>query len=190
MQNLTKPNKACWLLRTQFIYKLKFKEIGAHSKIVSPLRFEDTGSVIIQDYVFISNGAWIIGDKEKDCTLVISSGTVIGNFFHIVAKYDVAIEKNVLIADKVFISDCTHNYKDISMPVIEQPLSEVREVIVGEGSWIGENVSIIGAKIGKHCVIGANSVVTKDIPDYCVAVGNPAIVIKQYNFLNKKWERV
>ena len=48
---------------------------------------------------------------------------------------------------------------------------------------------ILGASVGKHCVIGANSVVTKDIPDYCVAVGSPAVVVKRYNTINKKWEK-
>ena len=46
-----------------------------------------------------------------------------------------------------------------------------------------------GVKVGEHCVIGANSVVTKDIPDYCVAVGMPARIIKRYNFKTNTWER-
>ena len=49
---------------------------------------------------------------------------------------------------------------------------------------------IIGASVGKHCVIGANAVVTKDVPDYCVAVGAPAKIIKKYNLKNKKWEKI
>ena len=64
------------------------------------------------------------------------------------------------------------------------------EVTIGEDSWIGENVCICGASIGKHCVIGANSVVTKDIPDYCVAAGIPAKVIKKYNFEKNSWDRI
>lgn len=52
-------------------------------------------------------------------------------------------------------------------------------VLIGDGSYIGINTVIVGnVKIGKHCVIGANSVVTKDVPDYSVAVGIPARVIK------------
>lgn len=61
---------------------------------------------------------------------------------------------------------------------------------IGEGTWLGENVCVIGAKIGKHCVIGANSVVTKDIPDYSIAVGAPARIIKQYNFKENVWKVV
>ena len=62
---------------------------------------------------------------------------------------------------------------------------------IGKGSWIGTHVAIIGdVHVGKHCVIGANSVVTKDVPDYSVAIGIPAKVIKKYNFEIKKWEKV
>ena len=53
---------------------------------------------------------------------------------------------------------------------------------------IGERVGVLGASVGKHCVIGAHSVVTHDIPDYCVAVGIPARIVKRYNFKNQKWE--
>jgi len=83
-----------------------------------------------------------------------------------------------------------HEYKDITIPIKEQPIINAGKVIIGEHSWIGENVCIIGAKIGKHCVIGANSVVTKDIPDYSVAVGVPAKVIKKYSFEKNEWEKV
>lgn len=65
------------------------------------------------------------------------------------------------------------------------------KVIIGEGSWLGTNVVVVGkVRIGKHCVIGANSVVTKDIPDYSVAVGIPAKVIKKYDFANEEWVKV
>lgn len=54
-----------------------------------------------------------------------------------------------------------------------------QKVSIGEGFYIGINAVIVGnVKIGKHCVVGANSVGTKDVPDYCVAVGSPARVIK------------
>jgi len=61
---------------------------------------------------------------------------------------------------------------------------------IGRFCSIADNVCVIGAHIGKHCVIGANSVVTRDISDYCVAVGAPAIIIKRYDFNEKKWQKV
>ena len=78
-----------------------------------------------------------------------------------------------------FVSPICH-YEDIETPIIEQSIGSKGNVIIGEGSWLGNNVAVISCKIGKHCVIGANSVVTHDIPDYSVAVGCPARVIKRY----------
>jgi acetyltransferase-like isoleucine patch superfamily enzyme len=92
------------------------------------------------------------------------------------------------MAEKVYISDNIHAYKDVTKPIMHQPIVHKGNVYIGDNSWIGESVSIIGANIGKHCVIGANSVVTHDIPDYCVAVGSPAKVIKRYNFDINQWE--
>jgi lipopolysaccharide O-acetyltransferase len=57
--------------------------------------------------------------------------------------------------------------------------------------WLGEHVSVLpGVTIGKGCIIGANSVVAKDIPDYCIAVGCPARVIKRFSFASNRWERI
>ena len=81
----------------------------------------------------------------------------------------------------MYITDCDHEYRDINVPVIDQGIAQRGQMVsIGEGSYIGINAVIVGnVKIGKHCVIGANSVVTKDVPDYCVAVGSPARVIKK-----------
>ena len=65
------------------------------------------------------------------------------------------------------------------------------KVVIGEGTWLGTNVVVVGnVRVGKHCVIGANSVVTKDIPDYSVAAGIPCRVIKRYDFEKEEWVRV
>lgn len=125
-----------------------------------------------------------------DVHLIIENGCCIGNFNHIYSTRSIILHKNVLTADKVYISDNLHGYQDIGKPVVHQSIVQNGVVEIGEGSWLGENVCVIGAKIGKHCVIGANSVVTHDIPDYSVAVGSPAKVIKQYDFDNKKWIKV
>ena len=81
----------------------------------------------------------------------------------------------------MYITDCDHEYRDINVPVIDQGIVQRGQMVsIGEGSYIGINAVIVGnVKIDKHCVIGANSVVTKDVPDYCVAVGSPARVIKK-----------
>ncbi|SHL99392.1 Hexapeptide repeat of succinyl-transferase [Flavobacterium flevense] len=128
--------------------------------------------------------------NESNCNLIIGEGTIIGHLNHIYATGEIIIGKNVLTADKVYISDNLHKYEDVNIPVMHQGIRQLSKVKIGDGSWIGENVCVMGASIGRNCIIGANSVVTKDIPDYCVAVGSPARIIKKYNITLQKWEKV
>lgn len=173
--------------------RLFFGSIGKKVFIFSPLKIDGKKNIHIEDNVHVYYKTWLYALPVtgcKECKLIIGKGSTIGNFNHIVASHSIVIGKNVLTADKVYISDNIHSYEDIEVPIKEQKILQKKEVQIGDGSWLGENVCIIGATIGKHCVIGANSVVTKDIPDYCVAVGVPAKVIKRYNPDIRKWENV
>lgn len=107
-------------------------------------------------------------------------GSEIGERCRISIANSLEIGEKVLLSPNVYITDCDHEYRNIKIPVIDQGLVQRgQRVSIGEGSYIGINAVIVGnVKIGKHCVIGANSVVTKDVPDYCVAVGSPTRVIK------------
>ncbi|MDD5794327.1 MAG: acyltransferase, partial [Clostridiales bacterium] len=122
----------------------------------------------------------------------IGEGSNIGRRCEISAANKIIIGKNVLIAPNVFISDCSHEYEDVNKPIMYQGLNSVHnEVYIGDGSWIGINSVICGnIKIGKNCVIGSNTIVKSDIPDYSVAVGAPAKIVKMYDFEDKKWKRV
>jgi acetyltransferase-like isoleucine patch superfamily enzyme len=102
----------------------------------------------------------------------------------------VIIESNVLIADKVYISDNSHDFESVDTPIISQRVIFKGDTLIREGAWIGENVSIIGVVIGRNSVVAANSVVLTDVPDYSVVAGIPAKVIKRYDFELKKWMKV
>lgn len=110
----------------------------------------------------------------------IGKSSEIGERCRISIANSLDIGEKVLFSPNVYITDCDHEYRDVDVPVIDQGIVQKgQRVSIGEGSYIGINAVIVGdVKIGKHCVIGANSVVTKDVPDYCVAVGSPARVIK------------
>ena len=84
----------------------------------------------------------------------------------------------------MYITDCDHEYRNVDIPIIDQGIVQKgQKVSIGDGSYIGINAVIVGnVTIGKHCAIGANSVVTKDVLDYCVAVGSPAKVIKKMGY--------
>jgi acetyltransferase-like isoleucine patch superfamily enzyme len=174
------------------VYKLQFQYFGNKSRIVSPLKIEGKKHITIGNHVFVKYKTWLAClplTGEQNPMLKIGNHTVIGNFNHIYATKNIIIEDYVLTADKVYISDNLHDYENPEIPIIQQPVKQIDEVVIGKGSWIGENVAIMGASIGKNCVIGANTVVTKDIPDYSIAIGNPAKVIKRYNFETKQWEK-
>lgn len=111
----------------------------------------------------------------------IGKGSEIGERCRISIANSLDIGENVLLSPNVYITDCDHEYRNVNIPVIDQGIVQRgQKVSIGGGSYIGINAVIVGnVKIGKHCVIGANSVVTKDVPDYCVAVGSPARVIKK-----------
>lgn len=91
---------------------------------------------------------------------------------------DVTLEKDVLVSSHVSITNggAQHGIDRLDIPVREQPGTWSR-VTIGRDSWIGEHATVM-ADVGKHCVIGAGSVVTRPIPDYAIAVGAPARVIR------------
>ena len=180
-------NKVWYYLR-----KAKFKNFGFGAVIHSPLKIEGAKNIIIGKAVIVSYKAWLAAvplTGSDDCILEIGDGTTIGNFNHIYATSSVILGKKVLTADKVYISDNLHGYERIDLPIMDQPVKQNKRVSIGDGTWIGENVCILGSVIGKNCVVGANAVVTKDIPDFSVAVGNPAKIIKRYCLESKTWKK-
>ncbi len=133
----------------------------------------------IEDFCTINNGVGevIIGDK----TLIGMGNTIIG---------PITIGNNVIFAQNIVASALNHQYTDVALPIVDQPILTA-PIIIEDDCWIAANAVITaGVIIGKHSVIAAAAVVTKNIPPYSVAVGNPARVIKQYNFEAKEWLRV
>ena len=91
----------------------------------------------------------------------------------------VEIGKNVLMGPEVIIYTNGHRYDDLSVPIREQGFTKERKVIISDDCWIGRRVMIMpGVRIGTGCIIGAGSIVTKDIPPYSVVAGVPARIVK------------
>lgn len=171
----------------------KYRFLSSQAVIQKLLRVDGRENISIEKDVVIQKMTWIAAvplTNQPICHLSIGEGSIIGNFNHIYATGEILIGKNVLTADKVYISDNLHQYENIGVPIMHQGIKQLSKLVIGDGSWIGENVCIIGASVGLNCIVGANSVVTKDIPDYCVAVGSPARIIKKYNIILQRWEKV
>jgi acetyltransferase-like isoleucine patch superfamily enzyme len=130
-------------------------------------------------------------------TMHFGNNVQINDYVHICSMQNVTIGNNVLIAGKVYISDNSHgSYKgdefDTS-PEIE-PIKRAyykNPVVIEDNVWIGEGVVILpGVTLGKGCIVGANSVVSKSIPPNVIAVGTPAKPIKRFNFEIQKWAKI
>lgn len=172
-------------------WKKKFSKIGKHSYI-KPFGYFFTGTqyIAIGDNVIIGGGvqltAWDIHGKHSFMpTITIGDGTNLGSNNHISAINEIRIGKNVLTGKNVLITDNSHgnvSSKELNIPPSKRTLYSKGKVIIEDNVWIGEKATILpNVRIGKSSIIGANSVVTKDIPPYCVACGNPARIIKQFN---------
>lgn len=178
----------CKIQRIVFVlrYRPQFGRLGRHAYLAAPFRLDRPAGVSLGDRSVMARGGWLYCHNEQ-ARIVIGEECELGLNNHIAAVGELRIGNYVLTASNVYIADNLHSYEDINEPIMQQPVRFKRAVSVGDGSWLGENVCIIGASVGRNCVIGANSVVTRDIPDYSVAVGAPARVIKQYDIAAGIW---
>jgi acetyltransferase-like isoleucine patch superfamily enzyme len=141
--------------------------IGAHT-MIGPHATLSAGMVPGQSC--LTDPVVRIGDR---CLLGRGSG--------VVGHLSIEIEDDVWTGHNVYITDQNHDYADLDVPISRQAMAE-RPVRIGAGSWLGHGTVVLpGATIGRHVVIGANSVVRGEIPSYCVAAGNPARVVKHLN---------
>lgn len=166
-----------------------FRKLEQGAYMVAPFRLDGPSSMEIGAGTFIQRGSWLYCDTQPGQSPMLKLGQrcVLGYNNHITCVRSVYIGNDVLTANNVYISDNSHGYEDVTRPIMQQPVVFKGAVYIGDGSWIGENVAIIGVRVGKNCVIGANSVVTHDIPDFSVAAGAPARVIRQYEPAAQTW---
>jgi acetyltransferase-like isoleucine patch superfamily enzyme len=134
----------------------------------------------------------LIEDSCVVCTwhggVILNEGASIGIGSIVIGP--VTIGESSICSQNCFIGGQSHIFKNVSKDFLRQGV-EIKQVVIGKNVWIGSNaVILLGVKIGDNSVIGAGSTVVEDIPPYSVAVGNPARVIKRYNFETKKWDRV
>ena len=172
--------------------------IGPHSRRARRFgRFGD-GSVICfppnalfnEQYISIGEGtmfgpeitlsAGMVPGQQmvSDTVITVGDRCLFGKGSGIVGHLEIVIGDDVWTGHHVYITDQNHGYADLDLPISRQVMPE-RPVSLGSGSWLGHGTVVLpGAKIGRHVVVGANSVVTGELPDNCVAAGTPARVIK------------
>lgn len=125
--------------------------------------------------------------RSREGLLFIGNDVIISEGCIISACHRIVIEENVGISPYVMIIDNSRKPGDVIRPSKEQEIQAGR-IHIGADSWIAYNACILpNVTIGRHCIIGALSVVNSDVPPYSVAVGSPARVVKRYDFDCKEW---
>jgi acetyltransferase-like isoleucine patch superfamily enzyme len=180
-------------------YKRSFKAYGdgiGWGRLFSPL-IPRSIKIACPENISIGDGCQFDEYTQLIATpysrLIIGKGVRFSNgFAHVTASFDtIEIEDDCLFGALVLIINGNHGYQDIRTPIKYQESYSTGPILIKAGSWIGRGACIMGGvTIGKNSVVGASSVVTKSIPDYCLAAGNPAKVIKKYNFEGKAWEKI
>ncbi len=180
-----------WLIRTKFIWSkarlIRFPFDLRGKKYISVSKGFTTGiGCRLEAY-----------PENNEVALKFGSNVQMNDYVHITAMKNVQIGNNVLIASKVYISDCSHGSysgdENDSNPNVSPSLRPLfsKPVFIGDNVWLGEFVSVLpGVTIGKGTIVGANSVVSKDLEEYVIAVGIPAKAIKRYNFDNNRWQKI
>ena len=169
---------------------LRFKLANPHV-ITRGFVFMDRGVELYarRGYGRLILGRWIhLGvDTALRChegTLSLGDKSVLARDVSINCYLDVEIGDSALIADSVYISDFDHKFTDLTIPIKDQGITKSR-VRIGRDVWLGTKVTVSrGVFIGEGSVVGANAVVTRDLPAYSLAVGVPARVVKDRRALN------
>lgn len=171
----------------------QIKALGRKSFTASPRHIWGGDSIRIGDEVTIYRDARFEAFKPKsgDHSIVIGDGTVIHPGVHIGAVERVEIGRFVLMAAGCYITDHDHDWSDPFDPPISNDRVIVKPTRVCDYAWLGERVMVLkGVTIGERAVIGAGSLVTRDVPPFSVAVGAPARVVKTWDHEAGVWRNV
>jgi acetyltransferase-like isoleucine patch superfamily enzyme len=164
-------------LHAELARRQAFARGPMHGNALEMLR---EGRLTIGPQSFFEPGVWLVGATGR---IVIGGGTFLNLNVMVAAVERVEIGEHCMIANGCVITDGNHRFADPDQPVPWQGFTTKGPTVIGDNVWLGANVVVTsGVTIGRRCVIGSNSVVTRDIPPYSIAAGAPATVLKTISY--------
>lgn len=174
--------------RSEFLY------LGKNTVCKEGIVIEGSNKMSIGDNVKIMPNVTLLVNpyfesEKQNIKVNIGDRSFIGRNVIIESFNQVIVEADVLIGPRVYISDSQHTYNNPQLPIHYQPSKSMSgKLVVKRGGWIGTGAVLVGGiTIGYGSVIGANSVVTSDIPSHCVVFGNPSKILKIYHYKKQQW---
>jgi acetyltransferase-like isoleucine patch superfamily enzyme len=162
-------------IHREFMRRQAFVRWPVHGNVLEAFR---EGRLEVGAHTLFEPDVWITA--PGDARVRIGSGTFLNIATMVAAHELVEIGDHVMFANSCFVTDANHRFDDLEKPVPWQGFATKGPTRVGDNVWCGAHVVITsGVTVGERCVIGANSVVTEDLPPYSIAAGAPARVIKR-----------
>lgn len=151
-------------------------------------RFFLNSRISVGDAVFIHNHATFIVGDSMSASINIDTAVYIGRYANIHTNSRVSIGKYSVISDYVYISTMSHGLSPENGPIMAQPVFDKGDIVLGQNVFLGFGVKVLpNVTLGDWCIVGAGSVVTKSFPSYVMIAGNPARIIRKYDFDLKQW---
>lgn len=160
----------------EFASRRSFVRWPVHGEVLEMLR-EDR--LVLGEQVHLEPDVWITGSQE--CRITVGGGTFLNRGVMLSATDAITIGEHCMFANGCMITDSNHRFDDLELPIPWQGFTSKGPVTIGDNVWAGANVVITsGVTIGRRSVIGAGSVVTRDIPEFSICAGAPATVLRRY----------
>jgi acetyltransferase-like isoleucine patch superfamily enzyme len=185
-------NRLYWRAKSQLYYRLFFKRLGSGSVICRPMLISNGDCIEIGRNVSIRDGIRLEAIRDphgRTPRLTIGSDTLIEQGVQIICHSSVSIGRGVSIAGRCAVVDVTHPYEDVTLDNIGHHIADDNSFVeIEDGAFLGYGAVILpNVRIGKHAVVGANSVVTRDVPPFSIVAGSPAKIVKIYSPETQKW---
>ena len=165
------------LLHVELAKREAFARGPMHGNVLQMLR---EGRLTIGPHAYFEPGVWLTSDTGR---ITIGGGSFLNLNVMIAAVAAVELGEHCMVANGCLITDGNHRFDDPDKPVPWQGFTSKGPVVIGDNVWLGANVVVTsGVTIGRRSVIGANSVVTEDIPPFSIAAGAPAKVLKTISY--------
>ena len=159
-----------------------FASFGPRSRVSLPAQLQGTERIAVGNHVYLGPGCWLLTHELDGAggRIEIGDRTSMAGYCVLSAAVRVSIGEAVLFARNVYIADHRHGFGQADNAVLDQPIEDLRPVVVEDGAWLGQNVVLLpGVTIGRGAVVGANSVIREDVPPRSVVAGSPGRVVRR-----------